>query len=394
MAISISYPIGSRNGGDVKNNLKIFLRVVTLAALCACGRSEDEGGYDSREIKFPNIGNNGIFDPSITQDGTGKLWMSYSEVNFQPGTTAFWSVRTRIASSNDAGASWVDAGLITDTLPAVVTLPYEGWWQQEMSRIAYDADDSDTTRRWKMLWHRYIYVHNTDTGAHGPTHENGWISLKVAGSSDGLASAVERKLFTGYAYNTANDTTIGPPEFPLASQYPGLADCAVFAEPGMLAVANGVNVVLRCAPAPLSSDIGKIVLLTCTHTPAKAFASCSYQGNFLTDTEASDHGAYDGFSAPDLVNAGAKNYLIVTPTNSDGYRGCLVFEVADLATATLVRDGSDKAVVVKSINTASSADHFGACGYHAGATGSGVIHGEYRASSVPNFRLFRSGSNL
>jgi len=384
----------------VKNCSKQLLGVAALAMLCACGGGGGGGGGGPKisgsntEISFPNISTNGIFDPSIALDGSGKLWMSYSEVNFVPGTTRYWTVRTRIASSNDAGGSWADEGLITDWLTAAAPPGYEAWWEQETPQLTNDAADSDPTRRWKMLWHRYTYIHNTLTDAHGPAHENGWISLKIAGTPNGLASATERKLFTGYFYNTANDVYIGMPEFPLASLHAGLADCAAFAEPGMLPVGDGVYVVLRCAPLPATTDIGKIVLLKCTHTVAKAFAACAYIGNFLADTEAPDHGPYNGFSAPDLVKVGAKNYLIVTPTNNDGYRGCMVFEVANLASASLVRDGMSKAVLVKSINLNSTSDHFGACGYHAGATASGVIHGEVRFSTIPNFRLFASRTNL
>lgn len=382
----------------MNGKLKPILIAAATAMLCACGGG---GSGDSTtpsggifEIGFPGVGNNGIFDPSIAQDDTGKLWMSYSEVNFVSGTTAYWTVRTRIASSNDAGTSWADAGLINDTMTAAAPAPYEAWWQQEVSFVAFDANDSDAARRWKMLWHRYTYVHNTSTGSHGPAHENGWISLKVASTATALESATERKLFTGYLYNSANNVYIGPPEFPLASMYAGLSDCAVFSEPGMLPVSDGVYVVLRCAPLPMSSDIGKIVLLKCTHAPARAFDTCSYIGNFLTDTEAPDYGTYDGFSAPDLVKVGIKNYLIVTPTNNDGYRGCLVFEVSNLANGMLVRDGNGKAIVWHYIDTNSSADHFGACGYHAGATSSGVLYGEARLSSVPNFRLFASRINF
>lgn len=364
-----------------------------LAILSACGGSGSSGG--ATEIRFANVGNNGIFDPSITRDGTGKLWMSYSEVNFGTGTTAYWTVRTRIASSVNAGANWTDTGIVTDSMPVVgLSSPWEAWWQQETSRVAWDGADTDANRRLKILWHRYTYVHNTDTGAHGPAYDNGWIALKTAAAPGDLAAAPERKLFTGSFYNTANDAIDGPPEFPLAASYPGLADCAVFAEPGMLPVSDGVYVALRCATLPGSGKVGKLVLLKCTHTAAKAFAACSYPGDFLVDSEAAGYGAYNGFSAPDLVKVGAHTYLIVTPTNNDNYRGCLVFEVADVATAALVRDGGGKATVVKAVATASGADHVGACGYDAGAPKAGVVDSEYRAGSLPNFRVFASHIDL
>lgn len=351
----------------------------------------------SNEIRIPGVGPNGIFDAAIATDGGGTLWMSYSEVRFSPFSNKLLNVRTRLAASGDAGANWTDAGILTDFTEFTVPDPGGGsaWnivWQQEVSRIEYDAADTDAGRRWKLLWHRYTDSYNPNTDTRAPLYQNGWIALKTAATPGGLATAGERRLFTGTWYNATDN---GPSEYPLDSLVPALSDCATFTEPGILAVSSGMYVALYCAPDPnIANSMGKIVLLQCTHTAGAAFASCNYLGNLLVNNEAAAHGAYNGFSAPDLVHAGTRDYLIVTPTSNNGYRGCLVFEIADLATASLVRDAQNKAVAVKSLANSHGGGHFGACGYHPAATASGIIDSSHHTSWNPQFRIFASKNNL
>jgi len=368
--------------------------LLLLFLLASCG----EGGgpvAGSNEITIPGVGPNGIFDPAITTDGSGTLWMSYSEVRFSPASNKLLNVRTRLASSSDAGASWSDTGIINDFIDGTVPDPGGGmsWsyvWQQEVSRIEYDAADSDAGRRWKLLWHRYTDAYNPNSDSRVPIYENGWVAMKSAASPGGLATAAERKLFTGTWYNVVNN---GPSEFPLAATVPTLNDCGTFTEPGVLAASDGVYVALDCIQDPgVANSMGKIILLKCTHTVSAAFASCTYLGNLLLDSEAADHGAYTGFSAPELVHAGSKDYLVVTPTNN-GYRGCLIFEIADLTDATLVRSAG-KAVIVKSLTNNYGGDHYGACGYHPAATASGIIDSSHHTNWNPQFRLFASKVNL
>jgi len=365
---------------------------VCLLLLTACGGGGPSAG--SAEITIPGVGSNGIFDPSIATDGGGTLWMSYSEVRFSSASNKLLNVRTRIASSSNAGGSWTDAGVINDNFGGTVPDPGGGsdWtfvWQQETSRIESDAADTDTSRRWKVLWHRYTDAYNPNTDTRIPIFENGWVALKTAATPAGLATAIERKLFTGTWYNVANN---GASEYPLATTVPALSDCGAFAEPGMLAASGGVYVALDCIADPgIPNSVGKIVLLFCTH----AFDSCSYLGNLLVDTEAADHGAFVGFSAPELVHAGSKDYLIITPmiASVPSYRGCLVFEFADLASASLVRNAG-KAVVVKSLVESYGGDHYGACGYHPSATASGILDSSHHTNWTPQFRIFASQVNL
>ena len=89
---------------------------------------------------------------------------------------------------------------------------------------------------------------------------------------------------------------------------------------------------------------------------------------------------------------GTTPYLIVTPTLADFYHGCLVFQIADLNNATLVRDVSNNPVLQTTI-TGTSGSFNGACGYTPAASSSGVIYSEVQGSA-PQFRLYQSGITL
>jgi hypothetical protein len=371
------------------------LAFVLGTALGACGgkpTAPSPPPAPTRLLVVGSPGSDGVFDPAPMTDGAGGLWMSHSIVRPSPNDAALSQVRTRIASSPDAGASWSDTGVDPNGLADADLHVPDGsggsaWatWRFEVSRLLYDPHDADPARRWKLIWHRVLAA---DLGAGDqPIFENSWMGLATAASPTGPWSA-ERKLITGSGYNAADmDAFIGAPELPMASLHPGLADCYVFSEPGLLARPEGIYLSLQCIAAARSAR--KIVLLRCD----PAFSACDHLGDLLLAGEAAQFSlpgqALDGFAASELVDAGGSTYLLVTPYElpPDTYRGCLVFRVADLAGAVLERR-SGVPVLVKRI--AGSAGTFnGACGYHAGATGSGVIYGEYFGSG-PRFRLFAS----
>jgi hypothetical protein len=333
-------------------------------------------------------GTGGVFDPAPMSDGSANLWMSYSMVRPSPNLATMNQVRTRIAVSPDRGVTWTDLGIDPNGLNYDDFQVPDGsggamWatWRYEVSRLLHDPDDIPS-RRWKLLWHRVLAI-----GA-GPVFQDSWVGLATAPSAGGPWSA-ERKLFTGSAYNGADmNAFIGAPEFPLAALHAAaLGGCPVFTEPGMLARSDGIYVSLQCAP------VGKILLLRCD----RAFSSCSYLGDSLGGSEAAQFSlvgqSLNGFSASELVDVGGTAYLIVTGYEPppDTYRGCLVFRVADLATAALVRSSGVPVLVKRVAGTSGSFN--GACGYHSAAGGSGIIYSE-ASSASPQFHLFRSGINL
>jgi hypothetical protein len=365
--------------------------LVMVVALASCGG----GGGGSDPPATPSAveltvvgtpGTGGIFDPAPMSDGTASLWMSYSMVRPSPNLASMNQVRTRIASSADSGRTWTDLGVDPNGLGYDDFEVPDGsggrlWatWRYEVSRLLHDPDDIPG-RRWKLLWHRVLAIGS------GPIFPDSWIGISTAPAITGPWSA-ERKLFTGSSYNGADmDAFIGPPEFPLAALSGAqLGGCAVPTEPGMLARADGIYVSLQCAPA------GKIVLLRCD----RAFSTCSYLGDFLAADEAAQYSlsgqSLTGFSASELVEVGGTVYLIVSGYEPplDTYRGCLVFRIADLASASLERSGG-KPVLVKRVS-GSGGSFNGACGYHAAA--SGIIYSELSGAS-PQFHLFASGIEL
>lgn len=374
--------------------------VVALAALAACGGSASGDTVGSLPQAGPtelriagSPATDGVFDAAPTLDGSNTLWMSHSIVRASPNDPIVPQVRTRIASSTDRGATWTDAGVDPNRMAGPDLQVPDGkggatWatWRFEVSRLLYDPYDVNPARRWKLLWHRLLAANLGGQAVPIATH--GWIGYATAATPGGTWSA-ERKLFTGAGYDAVvMDAYLGAPEFALAARFPGAAQlggCAAFTEPGLLARADGIYVSLQCA----ASAAGKIVLLRCD----RAFASCAYLGDLLTNGEAAQFSwageALAGFAAPELVESGGAAYLIVTGYEppADTYRGCLVFRVRDLAAAALERTGGAPALVKRIAGTAGSFN--GACGYDAQASASGVIYSEYR-TAVPRFRLFAS----
>jgi len=351
---------------------------------------------------------NGVFDAAPAEDGSGRIWMSHSEVSVSPLTPVTGSAveldqtSTWLAYSDDDGANWQETGVVINpaepiTLPAPLTI---GVWQQEVSRLVYDEFDTTTGKPWKMPWHRHLAAYHEGLDVVVRMLQHGWISLKSASTPQGLEFAPERRLFSGSLYDPVNDATIGVPEFKLDQLFPGsdeLGECAVFTEPAILPHPHGLFVGMKCAKL---SNPGKLVLLLCSED----FASCDYIGDLLDDTEASAFGeSYDGFSAPELVHSQNQTYLIATPTEDDHYRGCLVFLVADLDSdiATLKqtelierRNNAEKTPLLESSIFGTDGSFNGACGYTAGATGSGIIQSEYFPNEKPEFRLFATGQNF
>ena len=271
--------------------------------------------------------------------------------------------------------------------------------EYEVSRLVYDPHATNANHRWKRFWHRYLRAKLSGNCAEDCLFQNGWIGVATAPTPTGPWSP-ERKLLVGTLYNTGNDLTIGVPEYTPATLAPGgqLNGCPVFTEPGALATVNGIYISLKCAGG--SAD--KVVLLRCSND----LANCAYRHDMLFNSEAvqfpSVSQSYDGFSATELVTVGSTHYLIVTPTLADAYRGCFVFQIADLDAVppapVLVRVGSTSSgrpVLIKSV-AGTPGSFNGACGYTAAASASGLIFGEIEilSGNALRFGLYRSGVTL
>ncbi|MES9991896.1 MAG: hypothetical protein ABW098_08075 [Candidatus Thiodiazotropha sp.] len=373
------------------------LLLLLLVYGCGGGSSDSNTSPTAKELQIIGTpGNDGVFDPAPAWDGADSLWMSHSSVNWSSDDPLLSQVHTRIALSQDGGASWVDTGidpnnshLTPDFQLTAGTDTYWATWRFEVSRLFHDPYDNDSNRRWKMLWHRVVAIGNPAPTA---LFQNSWIGYSSAASPDS-AWDTERKLFTGSLYNSADmDQIIGPPEFPLDTYFTtGLSGCILFTEPGVLARSEGIYISLHCAGER------KIILLRCD----RSFSSCTYLGDLLSADDAAPFSTNDQpidfFSAPELVDTATITYLIVTGVEEgdvpdNRYSGCLVFRVSDLANAVVERSGGEPVLVTRV--DGSSGSFNGACGYNPQDAVDGIIYSELAPATSPRFHLFSSQIKL
>lgn len=374
--------------------------LLILLLVCGCGdggNSDNNTPHAAVELQMiATPGDDGVFDPAPVWDGVTSLWMSHSSVNWSSDDPALSQVHTRIALSQDGGASWVDTGidpnhsnLLPDFQVTVGVDMIWATWRFEVSRLFHDPYDRDANRRWKMLWHRVLAIGNPTPTA---LFQNSWIGYSSAASPVDSWSD-ERKLFTGLLYNNADmDPIIGPPEFPLNTTFSAdLGGCTVITEPGVLARSEGIYISLHCTGEK------KIILLRCD----RSFSNCDYLGDLLSADDAAafsrNDQPIDFFSAPELVETTTATYLIVTGVVEESavdnrYNGCLVFRVSDLANASLDRSGGEPVLVTR-VN-GSSGSFNGACGYDPYDTVDGIIYSELTPASSPRFHLFSSQVTL
>ncbi len=323
----------------------------------------------------------GIFDPAPASAPDGTLYMSYSHVT--AGDGGIVRVETRLAHSADGGARWQDAGVINAA--SVLPLPSpnaNNVVTHEVSRLVHNPHAPAGTDPWILLWHRYLAVHDGTTTQR--LFQHGWIGMKRG--TDPARLGGERKLFTGYLYDPVNDSVLGPPEFPLATILPDeLGECAAFTEPALLPRPEGVYLALQCARLNAPH---RIVLLRCDHD----FANCEYLGNLL-DGQAMTRldSRWWSVAAPELVAGEGGIGLLVTPVVAEGagYRGCLLFEVTDLGSATLATTGGLPRIRARILHRG---DHSGACAWDPGLTARGILQSVAVFDRRPIFGIVDTGT--
>lgn len=387
---------------------RLFLLMTALSVI-GCGSSSDGGGSTqapatTERLSFAGVGSHGIFDPSVTLDpGNGRLWMSYSAV--EPSLS--WPaqnidvVATRLAYSDNSGMTWTDSGaIVSDFLDVTIPLaaPNDaGTWVNEVSQLIYDPG-ALATERWKILWHHYLTVNGNRL------FEHGWIAMKTASTPEALAAAPEIKLFGSYLYDPGNNTAGGSSRSPvgeapliqLDTLDPALNTC-LFTEPGLYAVNEALYLSLQCEHL---SDSNRLIVLFKCASPCDTgnAANWSYLGTLLQKSDATTFGFDSGFAASGLFASAGSVYLVVTPVQTSGapwvdyYSGCRVFEFADIDTALLQKNGS-QLILIGSIDGTTGSFN-GACGYHASASQSGMLHSELKTSVTDRFQIFMTHTNF
>ncbi len=355
------------------------------------------------------VGAFGSFDPSFAQAGfEDSIYLAYSVVNpsYRWPTEHPHVVETRIAVSNDGGASFVglpERATIAFDVPDSdadeargifgSALPFT--WQHEVPSLVYVAEAS-AAERWQLFWHQYPLIDGKRR------FEFGWIARKAAASPAQLGAARATKLFGGGAYagGLANEVD-GAPRVALNELHGDLVGCVAFTEPGAFVREGRQYLALHCADGQSPAN-GKIVLLEQEQTQA-GDSGWRYRGTLLDNLRDAQllggDGDFTGFGAPDLfhIESTGRTYLVVTPTRPrsfPAYRGCMVFRVLDLETARLERDGATPRLAA--ISNGDPVRHNGACAYldspNAGAAA--LIQGQVYPQSVERFRLFRTETRL
>lgn len=332
-------------------------------------------------LQIPGSGSLGIFDPAPAVDPDGKrIWMSYSSVD-PSKWPANKRISTRIAHSDNYGATWTDDGVVNQSTD--VTLPLAapnnaGTWQHEVSRLAYDPF-APANERWILVWMRYIEVN-------GVRHfDHTWIAMRTAPSPLPGKWSAERKLFVAAGYPSSDDSIVGPPQYRLNALASDLVGCVAATEPGLLVYPEALYMSLYCA-TPNVTD-GRQILLRQPRNGGK----WTYVGSLTTNADARAMG-YDDFSATELADTSKGPYLIVSPEKGGRYKGCLAFEIADLASASVVRRNGAPVVAKKIELNLGGMGFGGACGYSP-ALSPRLLYSEL-FSAVPPFRIFETTVDL
>jgi len=329
----------------------------------------------------------GLFDPSIEYplNAPGGA-MSYSAV------TAQNDISTRIAVSPDQGATWTYVAQPNQSAPVAVTVPVgsprcpsgtcAGRLVHEVSSLVFDADDPDTTRRWKLFAFSYLVMGQKDL-----QYDLGYISLFTA-QEPHLAWKDEGKVLgwkSESEFSSKDAKTV-------INGFPAMADCVALSEPDVMWRQGGVlELAIGCVKLGTPNAIRVELLRSFDHAKTFLYASrlLEAQDAFCVG------GTLPQINAAELFLAQGKTWLIATPAGpipqgGAGYRGCYVFPVA-AGGKGILRDANGAPVVERVID-APDGRFAGACSVAAGASSMGYAISALSVETPPKvFRTFQSG---
>jgi hypothetical protein len=320
----------------------------------------------------------GIFDASIVYPaGATRGVMAYSSVPDQE------TIRTRIAVSEDGGASWAFVAQPNAPEPAVLpsTDPVEcpggacaGNLISEVSSLIEDPDDPAPERRWKLFAHRYLV--GPGVALH---YRIGTIALQTAPAPEGPWSRPEKLI--GWSspspYSSAGVVLD-------VSEVPGLADCLVLTEPGALWHDGALHLAVGCVHLDGVEPRIRIELLR-SEDHARSWSAA---GTLLRPEDATCLTPGASINAAELFADGDGVHVAATPSDATGYHGCVVVPVADLGAAEVARRDDGRPALTRTI-AAEPAVFAGACSFAAG--GGGYVMNVGLLDQARRFRIVHTG---
>jgi hypothetical protein len=302
----------------------------------------------------------GYADPSMEYDPvTGELWMAYSWLDVMVGSPGpppviDFGVRTHLAKSTDGGQTWTFVLEVNDT--SLISHPDSaapGWLIHEVPTIAKTASG------WEALWLTYF---DPQGGAHGVGNSDQHYRKSAAATPGELGDAS-----TAWVRGTATSPSFGAVHN--LSAIPQLGDCIVFTEPALLSRGGETYLATNCvvfSGGVRQPQQERLVLLR------EDGGGYEYVGVLLDYDDAVDNGG-ERIEQVDLAMAQNGAVLLIgTPIQAaePNHLGCVVFEVTDLGTASVRRDGNGKALKLMQIAGDDPGLGAGLCTYDAqSATG-------------------------
>jgi hypothetical protein len=272
-------------------------------------------------------------DPSIEYPpGAPGGALAYTAVPVIAGTPDQGGLHTRVALSDDEGASWTFVA-VANTADAIAppagTCPPAAACSatrvHETASIVFDPDEPADDRRWKLFTHRYPVVVVAGDPEAKLYYALGHIALATAPLPSGPWSAPVPLASwpggdgAGAAFSTEDD--------------PATAGCGALGEPGAAIAPDGsLHLAVACIRPPFDDPTLDIVLLR----SGDHGASWQALAVPLTGADGACIGG-DGkrVNAADLFTADHREYLIATPERRDQRLGCAVYRFADVASGTL-----------------------------------------------------------
>ena len=323
----------------------------------------------------------GFADPALHHDPAhpSRVWMLYSHLSGRPATNAGGAavgvphVATRLARSDNGGASWVHEAIVWDS-PLVAdpeALGPPSYFGSETPSLTAVADATGVT--WYSV--RLAYFLEPAT-AYAPRFTSSWVMRVAAARSAtpaGLGGAADSVL------GTSTTAAAYAPHVRVNALSPALAGCVFFNNPAIFAQGDRVYVVAECLEFDgnaVSDARSRMVVLRTRPVGTPSGWTWEYVGVLADQALARELGGERLTSATISRAADGALLFMSTPRTGPGGilgTGCVAIELASLDPPAVRRSaGSSLVVRARQTATADAGWHTGAC-THDPRSASGIV---------------------